>query len=468
MAANKKSETDSRRSRFHLNITAKLLLGFLSGAIVIVILSAFSISTLEKLNKISISVVEVDVPTIETADNMIESLLAQELYGRRYAILGTSETLDLFWEKNNEFDKYTEKLEQLGLPVGHIITLHSEYSETFKEGIKYLSSPSSPKSREYEAMLKDKMDEMVSMMKDVLSDAKEKQRQKTVSTSAITESAARTAWILSFFAILLGLFFAIVITRNISGAVLRLKTATKHISEGKFEYISDVKNNDELGELAMLFNKMAKRLEQLEEMNIDASPLTRLPGGMAIEKVVQSRLDAGEKIAFCHLDIDNFKGYSDRYGYAKGSEAIKVVADVISEAVDDGTDNNDFVGHIGGDDYVLLTRPDRYEVTCNAVIERFDATIPDLYDEEDRKAGFIPGKTRHGDAINFPLMTISISVVLNDDGKISNPLEFGEVAAELKEKAKAIPKSVFVVDRRKKVFHQAENIEEERRRAGTS
>ena len=220
------------------------------------------------------------------------------------------------------------------------------------------------------------------------------------------------------------------------------------ISEGKFDHRPDIRNKDELGDLAEAFITMAKRLKQLEEMYRDTSPLTRLPGGIAIENIMNKRIAAKASIAFCLMDIDNFKAYNDHYGYAKGNDVIQATAGIISEAAAKYGTGDDFIGHIGGDDYVLITTPDLYPQICEAVIDTFDKTIPGFYDEEDRQRGHIVGENRQGQEVKFPLATLSIAVVTNVKRNFKNHLQYGEVAAEMKEHAKTISGSTFMVDKR--------------------
>jgi GGDEF domain-containing protein len=269
-------------------------------------------------------------------------------------------------------------------------------------------------------------------------------------TARIGTTAFRVAGVLCGVGIILGITAALLITRNISGSIHQLKRATEEISKGRFEYKSNLQKQDELGELYLAFGKMAKRLKHLERMYLDASPLTRLPGGEAIENVLKRMLNAGVPLAFCLLDMDSFKAFNDCYGYARGSEAIKATARIIEEVVAEVGIDEDFVGHIGGDDFVVITSPDRYPAISSAIIERFDKMIVDFYDPEDRDRGGITGSNRQGQEIKFPIMTISIAVVSNQYRKLKNPIQVGKIAAELKEHAKSIPGSVCLVDQRKK------------------
>jgi len=239
-----------------------------------------------------------------------------------------------------------------------------------------------------------------------------------------------------------------IITRNIAGAIKKLKFATEMIANGEFNHKPDIRNTDELGDLAKAFVTMAGQLKNLEEMNLDTSPLTKLPGGTTIENVMKNRISAKAQIAFCMLDIDNFKAYNDHYGYAKGNEIIQATADIISKAVADHGSEDDFVGHIGGDDYVVITGLDSYRNICQTIVETFDKTIPDFYDPIDRNRGNITGEDRQGNKATFPLATISIAVVTNEKRKSLNHIQFGEAAAEMKEHAKSAAGSLFLVDQR--------------------
>ena len=184
-------------------------------------------------------------------------------------------------------------------------------------------------------------------------------------------------------------------------------------------------------------------------MYLDASPLTRLPGGIAIENVLKKRLESNHPLAFCVLDLDNFKAFNDRYGYANGSEVIKETARIIENAVKAKGTSDDFIGHVGGDDFVVITTPAHMREISGEIIAQFDSRIPSFYSAEDRARGHILGKTRQGIEMQFPIMTISIAIVTNERRKITDPLEASEIAAELKDYAKTIPKSVFVVDKRR-------------------
>lgn len=437
---------------FSLNIATKLMLGYLSLSLLLILISIFALSNLKRLNGINESILKTDVPLIDAADKMIDHLLAQELYGRRYSILKSPDMLVLFWQRSKEFDQIAEQIpilpEQNKFPLDKLTTLHNEYNYAFMQGAEYIGTPSSLADA-HNASIKKKQEELLGFIEKISSDARHDQKTKAITTLSIGANAFRVTGALCILGLLLGVGSALIITRNISSSINQLKLATKQISEGRFDYKHNALHQDELGELSSAFDEMAKRLKRLEEMYLDASPLTRLPGGIAIENVLQKRLDTGIPLAFCLFDLDNFKAFSDRYGYAMGSEVIKATARIIEEVVSKNGTEGDFIGHIGGDDFVVISTPDRYTNICKGVIEEFDKTIPDFYNNEDRTRGNFIGKTRQGYEVTFPLMTISIAIVTNKDRKLTNIVEVGEIAAELKDFAKSLPGSTYVVDKRR-------------------
>jgi diguanylate cyclase (GGDEF)-like protein len=254
---------------------------------------------------------------------------------------------------------------------------------------------------------------------------------------------------LSIGGLLLGVIIGLIITRNISRSVNQLKLSTREISGGKFDHLPEVRNRDELGDLSRAIQNMAQRLKSLEEMSLDASPLTHLPGGIAIENILNQKLREEAPVAFCQLDLSHFKAFNDRYGYARGNEVIQATGKMITEAVKAQGDDDGFVGHIGGDDFAVITSPERYEKICLAIIESFDKMILDFYDPEDRQRGYIQGETRQGQKVTFPIMTLAIAVVTNKNRRLLNHIQVGEIAAEMKKYAKSFSRSIFAVDRRR-------------------
>ena len=444
-------KTPSRLPFFRFTIAAKMLIAYLGLSVVIVLIAALALSSLKKLNDINKGIVGVDVQVIELSDKMIDDVLAQELWGRRYALLQSSELLDLYQKKTEEFDSRADELKVLlgkkDYSVDKLISLHAEYSAAFQKMFEYKGSPVSSRSQEIDNTIRNSQAALTDSIKKILNDAVRNQNRQSRRSSEIGEKAYQSIISLSILFVILALVTTGLITRNIAGSIRKLKIATKRVAKGEFENLPEVKSHDELGELSMYFSEMARRLRKLEQILVDMSPLTRMPGNIAIENTLRNKLEEGGPIAFCHFDLDNFKAFGDKYGYARGSEVIKATAQIIESALAEHGTQEDFLGHVGGDDFVVITRPTRYERICCTVIEAFDRTVPDFYSPEDRAEGFIMGKTRQGDEMSFPLMSISIGVVTNLERELRDPLQVGEIAAELKECAKSRRGSSFVVDK---------------------
>jgi GGDEF domain-containing protein/CHASE3 domain sensor protein len=437
---------------YRLKIARKLMLGYSVLLILLIGISVYALFNLNQLNELNNSILNSDLPVINASEKMITVILDQERHAQRYLILKTSEELKSFWDKGKEFNQLTEDIRSLpshnAYLLNKIVSLHMEYNYILSESLGWIEDPASPIAKAFEKNVKTQQEKIIAIIKSMKDSALRDQNEKTTLTATIGKIAFKASAVLCGLGLLFSLTAAFVITRNISGALKKLKFATGMISEGKFDHRPDIRNQDELGDLAQAFVTMAGRLKQLEEMYLDTSPLTRLPGGIAIENVTNKRIAADTPLAFCLMDIDNFKAYNDHYGYAKGNDVIQATASIIGEAVAKYGSQDDFIGHIGGDDFVLITTPDLYPRICQAVIDNFDKTILDFYDEQDRQRGHIVGENRQGQEVKFPLAALSIAVVTNLKRKFKNHIQYGEVAAEMKEHAKSVAGSVFMVDQR--------------------
>jgi diguanylate cyclase (GGDEF)-like protein len=179
-----------------------------------------------------------------------------------------------------------------------------------------------------------------------------------------------------------------------------------------------------------------------------ASPLTGLPGNHSINEELKRRLSSGTPFAMLQIDIDFFKSFNDHYGYARGDEAIQTLARIVLEASQKHSNGVDFVGHIGGDDFVLLSEPERAEAVAEDIIAGFNAAVRELYDAEDRERGSIEVPNRRHVVERFPLMSLTIALVSTDRMPVSHLAELIDVAQELKSHGKGIPGSVLVGERR--------------------
>jgi DNA-binding response OmpR family regulator len=186
------------------------------------------------------------------------------------------------------------------------------------------------------------------------------------------------------------------------------------------------------------------------EVDSSLSPLTRLPGNLAIEGELRRRISESEDFSVLYLDLDNFKAFNDVYGFTHGDEAIQLVAHIACDIVRVHGTPGDFVGHIGGDDFIIATLPECAEPIAREIVAGFDAGIRNLYPSEDLKRGYIETRDRRGRLNRFPIMSISIAVVnSNEKHRLSNYAQIGETAADLKNVAKSAAGSLYVKDKRR-------------------
>lgn len=192
-----------------------------------------------------------------------------------------------------------------------------------------------------------------------------------------------------------------------------------------------------------------KNMIDLLYANRKVSPLTGLPGNVQIQAEMKKRLLKQEVFAILYIDIDNFKAYNDVYGFASGDEIIKFTAKVISKYVHNVENSDNFVGHIGGDDFVAIISKTDYDKICQEIIIAFDNGVEQFYTSEDIQRGYVEIENRKGILEQFPMTTISVAVVEVDSENFKSPLEIGEVGAQVKHRAKSIMGSAYVINRRK-------------------
>ncbi len=185
------------------------------------------------------------------------------------------------------------------------------------------------------------------------------------------------------------------------------------------------------------------------ESDLEANPLTRLPGNVSIINELSRRLESKSLFAVCYLDLDKFKTYNDKYGFEHGDEVIRETARILIRAIQEYGNSDDFIGHIGGDDFVVITTPNTVDNLCKKIIAYFQEASPSFYNDTDRKKGYIVAKDRSGKEQRIPLLSISIGAVTNEFRKIEHVVQIGEIGAELKSYAKGLEGSNYVKDQRK-------------------
>ncbi len=234
-------------------------------------------------------------------------------------------------------------------------------------------------------------------------------------------------------------------TRNLPVILLTAKgedqDKVRGLKGGANDYVIKPFNHDEL--LLRVTNLLeATRRER------EANPLTGLPGNRAIEREIQARIQSGRDFGFMYIDIDRFKSFNDYYGYSRGDRAISYLAGVLVGCSRKFGSENDFIGHVGGDDFVMATSSELAEKLAMKVIEEFDAGIGDLHDAEDFEKGFLAVKSRSGTLKQFPLITLTIAMVSETSGQFEHPAQLSDTMAELKRYGKTNSSSVVVKERR--------------------
>lgn len=200
----------------------------------------------------------------------------------------------------------------------------------------------------------------------------------------------------------------------------------------------------DISELLARVKSHLRRATQRPVLN----PLTGLPGGVRLSQELRRRLAGATPLALLYADLDNFKAFNDTYGFSRGDRALLLVAGILQSILTTYGNPDDFVGHIGGDDFAVLTTPDPVDAICSALITTFDREIRQLYHPDDQRRGYFSAADRHGILRRFELMSISIGVVTSERRASRDEEELTRIAAEMKHYAKAQRGSAYAVDQR--------------------
>jgi diguanylate cyclase (GGDEF)-like protein len=403
----------------------------------------FSLYGLFSLNRTARDIANNDLTVISSLSRLRTSLLAQEGYAGKYSILKSAEFVALFQQRERDFLATMSQLAGFG-PDRDIAVIGERYGG-YRIRAAQLFAGNAVDTRQ----LRETALTVLAAIDKSYDDRHFRLQEKLAGADAKQRATVTWTLILSFAGFLLALAVAVVFSYRTSTALHRLKLATHRIAEGDFDFDPRIPPGDEIGDLARDFTSMAARLKVLEQMSLDASPLTRLPGNIAIERVLNRRLQHAEHFAVCYADLDNFKAFNDRYGYIQGSELIRETGEIIYNVVRSLDSNESFVGHVGGDDFVMVVQTDNVAAVCEAVIAKFGTAVVRHYSAEDVAAGGAEGVDRYGVARFFPLVTISIAVIICGRGEFDSAVEIARAAAEIKDYVKEKPGSSYFVSRRK-------------------
>lgn len=210
---------------------------------------------------------------------------------------------------------------------------------------------------------------------------------------------------------------------------------------GVDDYVTKPFNTDEL------LARIRTQLRRVQQNFL--SPLIGLPGGNQVELAIKRKLTSTDPWSILYLDLDNFKAFNDVYGFLTGNDLIRLVGRICQRVVHDSGNPDDFVGHIGGDDYVIVTTPDRTQALCRTIRAAFRTESQAFYHPEDLRRGTISGVDRKGRPYQFPLVSLSIGVVNNQVRRSHSLREVSYLAAEAKCHAKQSDDNVYHVSPRR-------------------
>jgi diguanylate cyclase (GGDEF)-like protein len=230
-----------------------------------------------------------------------------------------------------------------------------------------------------------------------------------------------------------------------------IEDVAQRIQLRKFEFLYDdvcvTKNGKYHGTVAIHI-----LLDAITERNLilarDANPLTGLPGNDAIHRTINKMLSQNMHFDVCYIDLNNFKPYNDCYGFEKGDCVLKTLGGILEDVIKSDGSSIGFVGHIGGDDFILITRPQISISMCQKIISDFESHLPEFHGMEDYKKGFYISRNRKEEEEKFNFLSISIGIASTEIYKIESYAHLASIAAEVKKAAKMQKGSSIVKDKR--------------------
>ncbi len=427
--------------KIRLTLTQKLIISFAINGICMVAALSYAIGGLSTMRSMVDEIARNDIAAITAAITLRDTMLAQERTARRFMILRQPELITLHGLQSAAFDQAMETLVMRSRDVA------PDGVTSGYKAYRLLATKLFAGKTVEEAALINAAGRVETAIEKVRIEQQQLMNHKLKIAGEREADTAAWALGLALAGIALAIGVDVVFVYAFSSSIGKLQKATHRIAAGEFDHDPQIPPGDEVGSLSLDFRRMAIRLKELEQLSLDASPLTRLPGNIAIERSINRRLREKVPFAMCYLDLDNFKSYNDRYGYIKASELIKDAGQVIYNVVDNLKDPDAFVGHIGGDDFVVIINTMLAKKACQGIISDFDAMIPGYYSEEDRVAGFIEGVDRYGVPRHFPLITISIAVLNCQPGSYATAAEIATAAAEVKDRVKESSGSNYIIVR---------------------
>ena len=433
-------------------VTKKVVIGYLVIVFFSLLAIGFALFRLHQQTAHAQQLVNVDFRAFELVRDLQQNLLAQENIEKQLLILRDPALRELRLNRNDALAGYSHSLSRtpfidLLSPLYERLQSYRKFDAQLSEALLW---------HDWEEAVKISNESTVPIRSQLLKQLAQTRQQQQVrinsglaELSKTSDEAFRLTMLFALIGICLSAPVSITVVMSIHRSVRALKHATLEISGGSFEHRPDLSGDDEFAQLANDFGRMGRKLRELEELQLDANPLTRLPGNLAIDRELDQRISRYEPFSHLYIDIDNFKAYSDRYGYKAGSDVLARVGEMIERIVRLEGTPNDLIGHIGGDDYVVLSELEMGEKLATKLIDEFGEMAPSFYSEEDRNSGSFIGKDRFGVERTFPLMTVSIAVIRSDQYDYPSRLAISQDCARLKKYLKVQDGSNYMLDRRK-------------------
>lgn len=428
-----------RTIRFTL--TQKLIASFALIGVCLIGALVYTILGLGTMHRMVGDIARNDLPAAIEALTLLDALQAQQRSAGRYQILKQPEFKDNFIRQSDDFRKLVSSLirKDGGEEPSNLLRVHMSYNmlvERMFSGHEVSESSLRQAAKQVEAAIEALRASQQKRLENKLEAASEKESHTTSLALGLALSGVSLAIVIAFL-----------LVYTFSSSIGKLQKATHRIAAGEFDHDPHIPPGDEIGALSQDFLRMAARLKELEQISLDASPLTRLPGNIAIERSINRRIREQASFAMCYLDLDNFKAYNDRYGYIKASDVLKKTGEVIHETVKQLNDPDAFVGHIGGDDFVVIIDSRLAKTACQKIIAAFDALVPQVYTDEDLAAGAIKGVDRYGVERVFPLLSMSIAALNCQPGHYASASEIASAAAAVKDRVKESSGSNYIIVR---------------------
>ncbi|MDO3379209.1 GGDEF domain-containing protein [Geoalkalibacter halelectricus] len=431
-------------------IAHKIAAGYVLVSLLCLAGVAYALAALSQQTRLNEELVRVDFALMEAARDLRANLLSQERLERQILILRDPQLADLLAGREKEYWELETRFFALASARDQSLALAlRETAATIRQGRQLRDEERWDEAAEFApAVLSPQRYRLMGQLEQFLQRREQALDQQLQSLLTQSRRAFRLTLALTFCGISLAVVVGTWGSYRIHQAVRRLTGATKDIAAGSFDVPPALDTADEFGQLARDFHEMGQKLKELDRLRLDANPLTHLPGNLAIEREIEKRIQNNLPFAAMYVDLDHFKAFNDRYGFQAGSDVLARVGELVQQAVENHGSEQDLAGHIGGDDYIILTLPERAEAIAQALITDFDRDIPQFYTDEDRQRGYFVSTDRFDVERRFPLLTMSVAIVTSASLKNPTPEAIGRECAKIKEHLKKLPGSNILLDRR--------------------